>query len=110
MALHAVADLPQEVQARLYYVRFEDLMDRPAECMRHLFGWLGVSPFEIDLQQLRAGARESDSHYHMKYLHTRQDHLAPPRVHIVPPRIQSLIQTSYSWYFQMFYPKKLHGE
>ena len=107
MALHAVADLPKSVQDCLYYVRFEDLMDRPAACMKHLFGWLGISPFEIDLEQLRAGARESDSHYHMKYLHTQHDRIAPPTIHEVPPRIQSLIETAYTWYFQMFYPKKL---
>lgn len=106
MALHAVADLPQEVQARLYYVRFEDLVDRPAACINHLFGWLGVTPIEIDLEQLRAGVKESDSHYHMKYLHTQRDCVAAPPVHMVPARIQSLIETAYSWYFQMFYPKK----
>jgi len=105
MALHAVTDLPQAVQACLYYVRFEDLVDRPGECMSHLFGWLGVAPFAIDLEQLRAGAKESDSHYHMKYLHTQRDRVAPTPVHAVPARIQSLIETAYAWYFQTFYPK-----
>jgi sulfotransferase len=106
MALHAVADLPKEAQAHLYYLRFEDLMDRPAACMKHLFGWLGVSPFEIDLENLPGGSTEGDSHYRMKYLHTHQERIAPPERHEIPARIQTLIDAAYPWYFKMFYPTK----
>ena len=105
-ALHAVADLPKEVQARLYYLRFEDLMDRPAACLKHLFDWLGVAPFDIELENLRRGSTESDSHYRMKYLHNHQERIAPPGRHEIPAKIQTLIDAAYPWYSQMFYPTK----
>ncbi len=79
ISLHAVLDLPKAVQDRLYFLRFEDLMARPAACMSHVFTWLGLSPFEIDPDRIAAGTEESDSHYHMKYPHKRASRIAPPR-------------------------------
>jgi sulfotransferase len=39
-SLHAVQDLPAEVQKRLYFLRFEDLMERPTACMSPpMRGW-----------------------------------------------------------------------
>ena len=32
--------------------------------------------FEIDPQKLQTGIQESDSHYHMKYLHTKSERIA----------------------------------
>src|SRR5487761_462761 len=69
VSLHAVLDLPKPVQERLYFVRFEDLMTQPAACMSHIYQWLGVSPLEINPAKLDTGIQESDSHYHMKYIH-----------------------------------------
>lgn len=69
IALHAVPDLPKKVQERLYFIRFEDMIDRPAACMSHIYAWLGLAPFDIDPEHLKTRIRESDSHYHMKYTH-----------------------------------------
>jgi len=104
ISLHAVPDLPKHVQERLYFVRFEDLMEKPMACMSHLYAWLGLSPFEINPHQLAVGIRESDSHYHMKYLHTQSPHIAKPKRHDIPPRIQAQIEGAYGWYYQMYYP------
>jgi sulfotransferase len=105
-ALQAVTDLPKSVQERLYYLRFEDLMDDPAPCMGHLFGWLGIRSFDINLEKLQPGPLESDSHYRMKYPHKQLERIVHPTRHVIPPRIQTLIETAYPWYYQTFYPRK----
>ncbi len=105
ISLLAVTELPPEVQKRLYFLRFEDLMKQPKACMSHLYDWLGLSPFEINAQKLATGTQESDSHYHMKYLHRQSEKITEPKMHDIPPRIQAHIEAAYSWYYQNYYPK-----
>ncbi len=107
-SLQAVADLPRAVQERLYMLRFEDLVERPAELMSQIFSWLEVSPLTVDPEKVAMiAASESDSHYSMKYLHTQSERVVKPHMHHVPPRIQAQIEKDYAWYYQYFYPK--HG-
>ena len=105
ISLHAVPDLPKKVQERLYFVRFEDLMEKPAACLSHLSTWLGLTPFNPNLDALSIAHQESDSHYRMKYLHRRITQLARPALHEIPARIQTQIETAYAWYYQTYYPK-----
>lgn len=105
MSLHAVQDLPAAVQKRLYFLRFEDLVERPAACMSHVYAWLGLSPFEINPDKLEVGIRESDSHYHMKYLHRQSERIVKPKKHELPPRIQAQIEEACAWYYELYYPK-----
>ncbi len=105
MSLHAVQDLPAAVQKCLYFLRFEDLVEHPAACMSHIHAWLGLSPFEINPDKLAVGIRESDSHYHMKYLHRQSERIAKPKKHDIPPRIQAQIEEACAWYYQLYYPK-----
>jgi sulfotransferase len=105
-SLHAVPDLPRHVQERLYFVRFEDLIERPAACMSHIYAWLGLSAFEIAPNNLEQGIRESDSHYHMKYTHQQSEQMLKPKKHEIPPRIQAQIETAYAWFYQTYYPQK----
>jgi sulfotransferase len=105
ISLSAVQDLPAEVQKRLYFLRFEDLMEKPAACMSHLYAWLGLSPFEINPEKLEIGIQESDSHYHMKYLHKQSERIVKPRKHDIPPRIQAQIENACAWYYDFYYPK-----
>jgi sulfotransferase len=106
ISLHAVADLPKQVQERLYFVRFEDMMEQPVACMSHIYAWLGLSPFEINPEQLGVGIQESDSHYHMKYTHKQMERITKPKRHDISPRIQSQIQTVWAWYYQLYYQGK----
>lgn len=107
ISLHAVPDLPKAVQERLYFLRFEDLVEKPTACLSHIYTWLGLSPFEVNPEELALmGPKESDSHYRMKYLHTQSEHIAIPRKHHVPPRIQARIEEACSWYYQMYYPPR----
>lgn len=105
ISLHAVPDLPRHVQERLFFVRFEDLMAQPAACMSQIYAWLGVSPRTIDADHLAVGVQESDSHYRMKYTHKQARQISVPKRHDIPPRIQALIETAYSWYYQLYYPQ-----
>ena len=106
ISLHAVPDLPQKVQEHLYFLRFEDMVEQPVACMSHIFQWLGLPAFEIDPENLKMGIRESDSHYHMKYLHKQSGRIVKPARHDIPPRIQAQIETAYAWFYQMYYPQK----
>jgi sulfotransferase len=103
ISLHAVADLPKQVQERLYFLRLEDLVERPVACMSHLYSWLGVSAFEIDPDNLKVNVQESDSHYHMKYPHRQVNRIVKPKRHELPPRIQAQIETAYAWFYQTYY-------
>lgn len=105
-SLHAIPDLPKKVHERLYFVRFEDLMEQPAACMSHLYAWLGLSPFEINPEKLETGVQESDSHYRMKYLHKQSERITKPKKHEIPARIQTQIETAYAWFYQDYYPVK----
>ena len=106
ISLHAVPDLPKKVQERLYFVRFEDLADNPVACMSHLYAWLGMSAFEIDPARLEIGVQESDSHYHMKFLHKQAERIARPQKHDIPPRIQAHIEAACAWFYQLYYPQE----
>ena len=106
VSLRAVPDLPRQVQERLYFVRFEDLLQQPASCMSHLYAWLGLSPYEIDVLNLRVGVQESDSHYHMKYTHKQSTRITPPAQHAIPARIQTHIETALAWYYKLYYPAR----
>jgi sulfotransferase len=104
ISLHAVPDLPIQVQERLYFLRFEDLMEQPAACMSHLYSWLGLPAFAIDPDRLTVGVPESDSHYRMKYPHNQTQRISKPRHHTIPARIQAQIESAYSWFYQLYYP------
>jgi sulfotransferase len=76
------------------------------KCMSHLYAWLGLSPFDIDPNQLATGKRESDSHYRMKYPHQQSARVVTPTPHAVPPRIQKQIETVWAWFYQFYYGEK----
>lgn len=105
VSLHAVPDLPKHVQERLYFVRYEDMLEHPVACMLHIYNWLGLSPFSIDPNKLELGIQESDSHYRMKYPHKQAQSISKPNRHEIPPRIQAQIESACAWFYQMYYPK-----
>ena len=105
ISLHAVQDLPKEVQQRLYFVRFEDLIEQPVKVMSVLYEWMGLSPYVINPDKLEQGVQESDSHYHMKYLHNQAEKIVKPKRHEMSPRIQAQIEKTCAWFYQLYYPK-----
>ncbi len=103
-SIRAVADLPQTVRERLYFVKFEDLMRDPVDVMSAVFGWLGMPSCDIDVEALPGLPHESDSHYRFKYPHRRRDRLVAPHHHDIPVSIQQRIETVCDWYYAWFYP------
>jgi sulfotransferase len=92
ISLHAVPDLPKAVQEHLFLLRFEDLVERPADLMSQIYAWLGVSPLRINPEKLAMmGPQESDSHYAMKFLHKQSERVVKPTKHDIPPRIQAFM-------------------
>jgi sulfotransferase len=104
ISLAAVQDLPEEVKARLFFVRFEDLAANPVACMERVHKWIGVKPMAIDPNSLAVGVSESDSHYRSKYPHRQSDKIVAPARHILPPRTQTLIEQAYGWFYKAYYP------
>lgn len=109
ISLCAVQDLPKEVQQKLYFVRFEDLVAQPVRVMQTICQWLGLSAFEINPHKLTTSTHESDSHYRMKYLHRQAEKVAAPKRHDIPPRIQAQIEKSCAWFYQLYYPSLLQS-
>lgn len=103
-SIRAVEDLAPKVKERLFFVKFEDLMARPAQVMSGVYAWLGLPEHRIDPQRLTVRANESDSHYRFKFQHRQKAALAPPVKHEIPPRIQAHIQKACAWYYEWFYP------
>jgi len=106
-SIQSVQDLPQSVKERIFFVRFEDLVARPAETMVKVYQWLGVSAHKIDPKKLTVRPHESDSHFRYKYLHKQHSKIAAPQPHAIPPRVQDLIQKACGWYYEWFYPELL---
>jgi sulfotransferase len=104
VSLAAVQDLPDDVKARLFFVRFEDLVADPVACMERVHTWVGVRPMTIDPNKLAVGVSESDSHYRGKYPHRQSGKIAAPGRHILPPRTQALIEQAYGWFYKAYYP------
>lgn len=103
-SIRAVEDLSPKVKDRLYFVKFEDLMARPAQVMAAIYAWLGLPGHDIDPQRLTVRANESDSHYRFKFSHRQSTALTPPVRHEIPPRIQTYIEKACGWYYEWFYP------
>jgi sulfotransferase len=51
-SLQSVQDLAQEIQQRLFYVVFEDLVRDPRRVLREMFEWLALPAVEIDVEHL----------------------------------------------------------
>lgn len=103
-SIAALQDLDSQLQQRLYYVVFEQLLSEPLVVMQGIYDWLGLPGAEFDPQNLTVQPHESDSYYRFKYPHRTHAHIQPPIAHLVPHRIQSQLQQQFSWFYQTFYP------
>jgi sulfotransferase len=104
-SVRAVEDLPPRIKERLYFLKYEDLMARPAQVMSAVYAWLGLPEHRIDPAHLAVRASESDSHYRLKFQHRQQGSIAPPIRHEIPARIQAQIEKACGWYYDWFYPE-----
>lgn len=103
-SLRNAQDLPQQSQRRILCVVFEQLLADPAKVLSGVWDFLGLPACTIDFNQLTPLARESDSHYRLKYSHKTGTRLQPPRKHAVPPRIEAELRNTFDWFYRIFYP------
>ncbi|MEM9770629.1 MAG: sulfotransferase [Cyanobacteria bacterium P01_D01_bin.73] len=108
-ALKSVQDLPQLIQADLFYVVFEHLMLEPITVMENIYQWLGLPPHTIDPKALTVRPHESDSYYRFKYRHQTRPTISPPSQHVISSRMEKEFRKSFAWYYQVFYPGLAEG-
>lgn len=107
-AIEAMQDMPEILQQKLFYVIFENLMDKPHQVMNNLYQWLELPTVDFNLAHLPVKAHESDSYYRFKYPHQTHERLQPPLRHLVPRRIEQELQNNFAWFYRTFYPGILH--
>lgn len=103
-AIQGLQDRTPIQQERLFFLVFEHLMSEPRQVMKDLFTWLNLDPIEIDPQNLTVGIQEADSYYRFKYPHKTYTKIHPLEIHPISPRIQLELETSYRWFYELFYP------
>jgi len=103
-ALQSIRDLDDDLQRRLFYVVFEDLVRAPERVLREMLAWLEVPHAEVDTSNMSLQPTESDSHYRFKYPHRVRRDISSPPDHRVPKRIAAQIRKNYRWYYELFYP------
>lgn len=106
LSIQALQDLPLPVRERIYFVRYEDLLQAPQNTMDKIFHWLELPEHNIDPNHLSVRPHESDSHYRFKYRHVQHDRIETPLPHEVPLRVQHLVEQACSWYYEWFYPER----
>ncbi len=106
-AIEALQDEAENLQKRLFYVIFEDLMQDPRRVMHDIYHWLALLPEDFDPQNLPVKAHESDSYYRFKYSHQTRTRLSPSQRHQIPQRIEADIQRLFVDFYQLFYPNLL---
>jgi len=103
-AIESMQDMPENLQQRLFYVVFENLMDKPHQVMHNIYRWLGLPNTHFDLAHLPVKAHESDSYYRFKYPHQTREHLQAPPHHVIPMRIEKELRSNFAWFYRTFYP------
>jgi sulfotransferase len=107
--LHFIQDLQDiltpEIDAKIYYVPFEFMVNNPQASLDELFGWLDLAPKKVNTKKLTVKAHESDSYYRFKYPHATRTVLKPPSIHVIPDRIQTSLKQRFRWYYDRFYPQ-----
>lgn len=94
------------LRARLCYVAYESLTERPEAVMKGVFEWLGLTPPAIDPENLTVGPHESDSYYRFKFRHDTRSAVEPRHEHEVPNRVADMIHQNFGWFYEQFYPAK----
>lgn len=107
-ALYNIGDVP-DIAPHLYYVRFEDLLEKQQKVMDAIFEWIEVKPVQIDFDNIRQVTFENDAFYRHKYPHLVHPKLISPNSPPISPRIIKAINERFEWFYQLYYPEKISG-
>lgn len=103
----ALNEIPAELRAHIYFVKYETLVSQPLEAMNAIFAWLGLPSCEIDPTRLDVTGHESDSHYRFKFRHDRKSSISAAQQHDIPEVIRQGLINQFRWYYERFYPEAL---
>ena len=104
----SLEDYGQDMKNRIYFLKYEDLLDNPKECLDSLSDFLEIAPFELDFDALKSWPSEADSHYRFKFTHRTYESIRPARQHAIPSRTQNGLVGQHEWFYRVFYPHLLN--
>ena len=105
----ALEDISDDLRARIYFMKFEDLVSDPTAALSDVWQFIGVEPVAIDTKKLTVKPGETDSHYRYKFLHNTYPEIREMSSHTIPKRTQQGLQGQHKWYYQVFYPQYIDG-
>lgn len=115
-ALQNLKDIPNIIVGtdlpHLFFLRYEDLMNKPQEVMSMLFDFVGVDDYKLDFNNIKQVTNESDSHYRFKYMHKIKPKLEPASQNLedISPSIVGEIAQRYAWFYRTHYPEYITEE
>lgn len=99
--------IDQNIQQRIFYVPFEELVNKPQDSFNTLLEWMELPKFDLDTKNMETPPHESDSYYRFKYPHATRASVGMPKPHTVTPHIEKGLVDRYRWFFQRFYPAEI---
>ena len=104
--IYNIGDVP-DIAAHLYYLRFEDLLEKPQQVMDSVFKWLGLESVKIDFENIEQVTFETDAFYRHKYPHSIGSKLDLPKEQPISPRIVNTMRERFEWFYTSYYPEKV---
>jgi len=111
-AINNIYDVPDIIN-HLFIWRYEDFLLNPEETTDKIFKFMNLDSIDIDFENIKQLARETDGINNMKYLHTIKPSLTKPeniKDAKVSPRIIQTILQKYSWYYENYYPNVISNQ
>jgi len=88
------------------FVRYEQLVDRPAAMMKEIYEYIGEDPFEHDFNDIKNTAIDPDAFYLNKYPHEGAGKIEPPPLNawekFVSPPVVNHIATTHAFFNNFF--------
>jgi sulfotransferase len=104
--IYNIGDVP-DIASHLYFLRYEDLLEKRQKVIDSLFKWLGLDPVDIDFENIEQVTSETDSFYRYKYPHSISSKLAPPEEQPISSRIIKTMRERFEWFYNLYYPEKV---
>jgi sulfotransferase len=96
----------QGINQRMLFIRFEDLTRNPAEQMKRIYDFFGVSNYAHDFDNVTQLTVEDDSVYGIYGDHSIRTKVEPVKSiakDILGSNVCNWILSRYEWYFKEFY-------
>jgi len=106
LALDRLKDsLEQGINKNVFYIKIENLIDRPFDTMFALYSYLGVPYFKHNFKDIKQITIEDDKWYGIYGDHKTHSKLEKPKTNwkdILGEELGGYIYNDYKWFFQTF--------